>query len=249
MGWKCSLIIIENTNNFIDDLTILKAIGKSNYQLDGTCTLEECMYPGDNSINIGYYNGNIIISDDYQLTSKSLERAKKLQLTSAEKGLVGLFPNSEIVTVACHSSMNFHGYSLIKKGIKQRLKTISADDDKKEFGTRFEEEIKIYDKAIVKDGVHYWPYNNDPEDLSAEDQLMENFTFKVAARRLGVAIDYEDGEELVERVTFKKYINPKADSKDSGKEETSKKAKWIKYAIIIGLVLLWQIIKRKYINN
>ena len=91
MGWKSSLIIIENKENFADESEILNAIGKSEYEFDRELTLDECIYPNDKSINIGYYNGNIIISDNYQLTTNSLERADKLNLTREEKKLTKKF--------------------------------------------------------------------------------------------------------------------------------------------------------------
>lgn len=132
MGWKASLIIIENPDNFRDEHAILDAIGKGNYTAKDKTTLEECIYPNDKSINIGFYNGNIVIGDDYQMTTNSLERAQDLSLTLEEKRLVELFPKSEIIIIACHSVVNYHGYSLIQNGQKIRLKTISAEEPVKE---------------------------------------------------------------------------------------------------------------------
>jgi hypothetical protein len=39
-----------------------------------------------------------------------------------------------------------------------------------------------------------------------EDQMMEDFTFGVAKRLLGVRIDTEESDLLMEEVVFKKYI-------------------------------------------
>ncbi|WP_040280952.1 hypothetical protein [Psychroserpens damuponensis] len=242
MGWKCSLIIIENKDHFNDDIAILNTIGKGDYTYSSSCTLDECIYPRDESINIGYFNGNIIICDDYQLTTTSLERARNLELTPTEKGLISLFPASEIITVACHSAINYHGYSLIEHGIKTRLKSMSSNEDKLEFGPRLVEENKLYKSSKLKDGVHFWTYDNDPE-VYAEDQLMEEFTFKIAARRLGVALNYADGEALMEQVIFKKYrkIKPEVSQEE---KPNNQKIKWVKYAIIIGIILIWQLLKR-----
>jgi hypothetical protein len=244
MGWKCSLIIIESIDNFKDDAAILNAIGKSNYQFERNCIFDECIYPMDESINIGYYNGNVIISDDYQLTNISLERAQNLNLVAHEKQLITLFPKSEILTVACHSGVNYHGYSLIESGVKTRLKTISSSDYKKEFGRLLNEELEIYKSARQQDGVYSWTYDDDAEDYE-EDQLMEDFTFKIAARRLGIALDnYDESEELLERIVFRKYIKSKDTISIEDKEAHAKKITWIKYAIIISVILIWQILKR-----
>ncbi|WP_298895714.1 hypothetical protein [uncultured Psychroserpens sp.] len=249
MGWKSSLIIIENKENFADESAILKAIGKSEYEFDRESTLDECIYPNDKSINIGYFNGNIIICDDYQLTTNSLERADELILTKEEQKLVDLFPTSEIVTVACHSAVNYHGYSLIESGVKKRLKIITSDTPRIEFGERIEEEIKIYQKSYSKDNQNFWKDDYDPEEDLTEDQLMEDFTFGVAKRRLGVLLDHSDGDELMEQIIFKKFKNPNQTSEVTESIKVEKKAKWIKYGIIILILIIWQILKRTVFKN
>jgi len=244
MGWKLSLIIIENKANLSADNEILKAIKKSNYQFDGELTLDKCIHPNDNSINIGYYNGNVIISDDYQITINSLEKADNLDLTKEEIGLVELFPNSEIVSVAGHSTVNYHGYSVIKSGIKKRLKIISSERPKFELGDRIEEELKIYEGTYLKDNKSYWKDEFDSRQDNTEDQLMEEFTFGVAKRRLGVLLDQSNGAELMEKVTFKRYINPKQILNIEKSIRSKKKTKWTKYGIIILILIIWQILKR-----
>jgi hypothetical protein len=247
MGWKSSLIIIENKENFTDENSILQAIGKSEYEFKEEVTLDECIYPNDKSINIGYYNGNIIICDDYQITTISLEGAENLNLTKDEEKLVELFPKSEIVSVACHSAINYHGYSIIKNGTKERLKIISSDTEKIEFGKRAEEENIIYEKSYSKDNQNFWKDESDDEDFT-EDQLMEDFTFGVAKRRLGVLLDHSDGEELMEKIIFKKYVNSKQTSNIKKSIEPEKNNKWKKYGIIILVVIIWQILKRTVFN-
>lgn len=205
MGWKVSMVIIENPENIIDDTSILKAIRKGNYTFEDRVSLENCIHPRDNSISIGKYNGNIIICDDFQLTTNSLESAEGLDLTTEEENLCKLFPNSEIVQVACHSTVNYHGYSLIKNGEKVRLKIITSETPIIEFGERVYEEEILYSKSYQKDGVNYWSDEFDPNEEYLEDQLMEDFTFGIAKRRLGVTLDRGDGEELMEKVTFNKY--------------------------------------------
>lgn len=203
MGWKVSMIIIENPNDFDDDISILKAIGKSNFKFKEETTLERCIYPGDKSISIGRYNGNIIISDDYQITTKVLEEADKL--TMEEENLCKIFPDSEIVTIACHSVVNLHGYSLTKNGKKLRSKVISSDTPRIEFGQKLKEEEKLYSTSYQKEGVNFWKDEADPEEEYSEDQLMEAFTFGIANRRLGVYLDQVEGEELMEKIPFHKY--------------------------------------------
>ena len=72
---------------FKDEASILKAIGKDDYILDKEELLENCLYPKDKSISIGYYKSNIIICDDYQITNNSLDKADSLNLTIEENNL------------------------------------------------------------------------------------------------------------------------------------------------------------------
>jgi hypothetical protein len=249
MGWKASLVIIENRNNFSDEKAILKAIGKQDFEFSNDTTLEESINPNDKSISIGYFNGNIVIADDYQLTTKALESAKSLALTSEEKGLVSLFPDSEIVMVACHSVVNYHGYCLIQYGKKKRLKAIVSGDPVKEFGERTAEEELIYKDAIKKDGTYFWKDDDDPEYVYAEDQLMEKFTFEFAKRRLGVLIDDDEGEELLFQTTFKKYIRSAKPVKTETPVTKKKNYKWLPYLLIILALVIWQILKRTVLKN
>ena len=242
MGWNSSLLIIENSNNILDDRAILKAISRGDFQFDRKLNLQECIYPDDGSINIGHYKGNIIICDDFQITIDSLERARTFKLTKEENGLVQLFSNSEIVTVACRNLVNYHGYSLIKNGKKIRLKTISAKVPIMEFGPRTREENKIYESSHQKEGKNFWKDESDPEQEYTEDQLMEDFTFGFAQRRLGVLIDHPEGDEVMENVTFKKYI--KRTSKISKfQDKCLKSSRWLLYVLIVLILIFWLILK------
>ena len=204
MGWNTSLIIIENKENFSDENELLKSLGFENFEQKENSTFDEILNPKNKQIGIGYYNGNIIICDGYLLTTKSLEESKNLNLVEYEKNLVQIFPKSEIVTVSCVSSVNFHGYSLIQNGEKKRLKFIE-EEIKHEFGVRFEEEIEIYKNAEEVDGKLVWKDENDDDDFFTEDQLIEDFTFKIAKRRLGVQIDSGEADDLFENTEFKVF--------------------------------------------
>ncbi|WMX13131.1 hypothetical protein [Aureispira sp. CCB-E] len=217
MGWKTSLIIIQNQNNFKDENAILKAINKEDYSYAKDVIFEDCMYFGDKSINIGYFNENIIICDDYQITSKSFDNVEELNLNliREEENLSKLFPSAEIISIACHSVVNYHAYSLIQKGKKVRVKVIASEGNlielglkpRVEFGLKTKEEEDIYARGFEKDGKFYWKDEFDPEYEFTEDQLMEDFTFGFANRLLGVYIDSDEGKKLME-TKFRKYVRP-----------------------------------------
>jgi hypothetical protein len=248
MGWNTSLIIIENKENYSNENELLKSLGFDCFKQKLNTTFDEILNPKDNQIGIGYYNGNLIICDGYLLTTKSLEESKNLNLVDYEKSLVKMFPKSEIVTVSCVSSVNFHGYSLIQNGIKKRLKYV-AEEMKQEFGNRFEEEIEIYKNSYLEDGKLLWKDENDEDDFFTEDQLMEDFTFKVAKRRLGIQIDMEDGEDLFQNTEFKVFQILDSKCKIKSNKEVTKKVdwKWMGYIALIMIVfkILFKIIFQK----
>ncbi|WP_420574286.1 hypothetical protein [Kordia sp.] len=251
MGWKTSMVLIENRYGFNDETALLKAIGKANYEFDSEVTFEECLYPGDESINIGYHNNSIIICDDYQITVHALENADGLNLMPQETALVSLFPHSEILSVACHSVSDFHGYALIRRGLKTRLKIV-IDAEVIEHGEPFDEEQKIYAKSYTEDGIRYWKEEEFPGEPFTEDCYMEEFTFGVAKRLLGVDLNTVAGYELTQNITFRKYKDPNAKPKEypnfkmrtlEEEEKYNKRTKWVKYLFYLIFFLVVAYVK------
>lgn len=258
MGWKASMIIIENKENFEGDDKILAALDKTNFQFQEELSINFDFYQRDESICIGYYNNNIIILDDYQITEKSLERAKGLKLLKEEKQLVDLFPNAEILTVACHSATNYHGYSLIQNGKKVRLKRASSDSKLQEFGERFEEEKQIYKDSYQKNGQNYWKNEDepDPDELEfldeddlmmyedyTDDYFMEDFTFGIAKRRLKIRLDNSEND-LIKNITFKKYINLNKKIINKTIKEEKPINNWLRFGLFFLIIIIWQVLKK-----
>jgi hypothetical protein len=207
MGFKASMIMVQRPATTISDEELLNNLGFTNVRFSGDTTFEECMYPGDKSVNLGHYNGCLIISDDYQLTT-SLELSQTPHLLSDyEKVLTDLYPDTEILTVACHSAVNYHLYSLVKNGQKLRFKKVVHGEQIIGYGDRIEEEEKVYALSKIIEGQRMFrsPYTEKEIYDNTEDQMMENFAFGVAKRHLGVMISTSEDEELMFETTFKKY--------------------------------------------
>lgn len=207
MGFKASMIMVKKPVNTVNDEELLKKLGFTNVTFSGEDFFETCMDPRDNSINIGYYNDCLIITDDYQLTT-SLELTKAPQsFSDYEKVLTNLFPDTEVLTVACHSATNYHLYSLVKNEQKLRFKKITADDPVLEYGDRIEEEESVYaySKIINERRLFKSMYTNKEVYDNTEDQMMEAFAFGVAKRHLGVMISTAEDDELMFETPFKKY--------------------------------------------
>lgn len=208
MGYKASIITIQNPLPAVTDRVLLDTLGLNRFQYAKETTLEECIYPRDKSINIGEFNNCLIICDDFQLAS-ALERPRSyLSLCNYEKSLSDLFPSSEILTVACHSVVNYHLYTLVSNEQRIRFKAISSDDPVVECGDRIKEEEEVYAFSKMIDGKRLFrnPYEEDDNYDFNEDQMMEDFTFGVAARHLGVKISTGDDDELMFNVPFRKYL-------------------------------------------
>lgn len=228
MGFKASMILVKDPAGTVPADRLLESLGFKGYDLKGDITLEECIYPRDRSVSIGYYNGCLIICEDYMLTTEmeTTGNARPDQLLKYEQVLTALFPGAEVLTIACHSGVNYHLYALAKDGLRVRYKCISSDTPLIEWGDRLEEEKTIYEDAGMMDGERRFqdPGKKDGVYEYTEDQLMEDFTFGVAKRHLGVRIDRDEGEELNFEIIFQQYVRP-AGSFPKGTSDTQRTIK------------------------
>ncbi|HEY4205944.1 MAG TPA: hypothetical protein VGM31_03985 [Puia sp.] len=203
------MIIIHRPLRFVPEDGLLKHLGLNDLEFRETTIMEHCIYPEDKSINIGYYNENIIICEDYLLTSSLEVTDDPMGLAGYEAVLTSLFPGSEILTVACHASVNYHLYSLVKNGQKLRFKRVIASSPILEYGERLAEEEVIYADSRVIEGRRLFDSrwkNNHHHHTITEDQLMEDFAFGVAKRHLGVKISTEETEALMVATPFRKFV-------------------------------------------
>jgi hypothetical protein len=203
MGWNVSMIIIQNPNNSRDENLLLKLLGLENFKYVEETNLDLSLLPGDESISIGYYNNCIIVCDDAQIIDNFLSD----EVSEIESELMNTFPNSEILSVACISATNYHGYSLSRNQKKLRIKSLNYEDGfYYDSGEQIEEEKLIYAKSELIDGIRIWKEEELPDDYFEENQMMEDFTFGVAKRLLGVKIDNDEADELLYNTPFRKFV-------------------------------------------
>ena len=256
MGWKASMLIIQNTSGVKTAEEVIEKVEHDYYELAGETTLDNCINPKDNSIYIGFYKDNIIVTLEAEYVLLSIIEGGG----GIENRFNDLCPDGEIVGVFCQSTTNMHGYFLNKGGNRIRHKMISFNDDRIEDGERFEEEIEIYKNAKTdEDGIEFWPYGENDSGRYEENQLMENFTFGVAKRLLGVQLDHDEGEDLLFQVKFKKFVKsenptPKIKQKEEKssssntapskpKNENAFNLSWTSISLIVaGLYLVYKLI-------
>jgi len=241
MGWKISLVLIENKAQFLNDVLLLQKAGFRSIELVDVVDFETALGAKD-TICIGEVKDTIVICDAYKLTEFYLSDTATLELTESEKNISALFPNSEIVSVACHSVVDFHGYSLIQNGIKTRFKMVSPEE-KKEYGVRFEEEKKIYNDAITVENELFWNLDgsDDPEEYYSESQMMEEFTFGVAKRRLGVVLNLKESKTVLQTKNFRAY--KVGEFTEAIKKENAGFKIWKRILFYIVVFLIYQAIK------
>jgi hypothetical protein len=212
------MIIVHRPLREVHEEVLLRHLDLDDLEFQETTNMESCIYPEDKSINIGYYNDNIIICEDYLFTSYLETTDDPMSLAPYEQVLTSLFPGSEILTVACHASVNYHLYSLVKNGEKLRFKRIVASGPILEYGERLKEEEAIYADSRVIEGKRLfdsrWKHNN--HHTITEDQLMEDFAFGVAERHLGVKISSGEENVLMVGTPFKKFVKTSSVPMKSG---------------------------------
>ena len=242
MGWKISLVIIENNNKFSNDELLLKKAGFRTIKKVDTVDFETALGT-KNKICIGNINDNIVICDDYKLTEYFLSENNNLDLTEGEKNISSLFLNSEILAVACHSVSDFHAYSLIQNGKKTRLKIVSQEE-KIEFGEKFEEENLLYKDAIQIEDELFWDldHTGNEDDYYSESNLMEEFTFGITKRRLGVELNLEEADEILKTYNFRVYDVD--DYVEEIKRNNAKDKTWVRIIIYIIIFITIQLINQ-----
>lgn len=198
MGWKASIIVIDNKNEF-NHLELLKDLGFKNVSESEDLTLEETINPEDGKIYFGEYNNCLIIcTSELPLTFLGEE------LSEVEKILFKYFPNSEICSLNLHSVVNLWGFSIAKNNKKLRVAAGSADSGTMiYFGEPVKEELELLSKAkIDAEGNRLYYYEEDDEPYT-EDCVGEDYVFEISSRYFGNRLDYAD--ELLFETKFKGF--------------------------------------------
>jgi hypothetical protein len=206
MGHKASMIIIHRPSMLLPEEVLLEHLDLNDLIFRETTIMDSCIYPGDKSVSIGYYNDSMVICEDYLLTTSLETTNDPVNLAGYEQTLTALFPDSEILTIACHSSVNYHLYSLVQGGKKLRFKRVVASGPVLEHGEWLKEEEPIYAASRVVEGRRYFESRRQDHLIAVtEDQLMEDFAFGVAKRHLGVKISSGEENTLMFETPFKKF--------------------------------------------
>ena len=163
-----------------------------------------------------------------------------------ERMLTSFFPDTEICALVLHSVVNFWGYSISKNNEKIRVRAGSAESGTFiEHGDVIEEEKALFAKSEITNGKRLFHFDDMPDEYFTDDQVGENFVFDISKRYLGEQLDAD--EELFETELKGFQFADTAFNKIN--KDHKKEKKWLKYAVIIAFIILWQIIKRVFLKD
>lgn len=198
MGWKASLVIINQTVD-IPTPKLIRQLGGGRLTARAESTLEDAIYPDDDKLYIGFYKGNTLICDA-DLPLIFYDEA----LSEVELNFIGLFPNAEILALNLNSFDNFYGYVLISQGQKIRAKMGDSEVPLRfELGEPLPEEQPLYRNSVLQSaGNRVFRLDDEPY---SEDAIGEEFVFEVAKRFLGGRLDSDELDELMFETPFQCY--------------------------------------------
>lgn len=206
MGWKASVIIINKPTQ-VDNEKLLQELGFTSLTKIEDEPFEVAINPEKNKVYIGSYKDNLLIcAPDLPLQFFEDKDAP------TEKILSKTFPTSEICSIVLHSAVNLWGYSVTKNGQKLRTRAGSADDGTfLDLGEPLEEEKELLSKSTVdKNGNRVYLLEDFPNEPFEEDQVGENFVFKICKRYFDEELDRADDllfETILSGYSFHKVPN------------------------------------------
>ncbi|WP_020470093.1 DUF6928 family protein [Zavarzinella formosa] len=203
MGWKASCILASNREDgYLGALPahdpqradeIIRQLGMGAFERVGPSTFDEGIYPQDDSLYVGAYDGAIVLGSEEVAAVCISEKTPSLILHLAD-----CLPNARMMAMVLHSVVNLYGYAIYENGKLLRVRAGSSDAgvflDK---GEPLPEEQMLFAKSIMKDGQRVYPteINGEVEEFS-EDCVGEEFVFELSRRFLGKRFDQFDAWEL-----------------------------------------------------
>lgn len=189
MGWKASMIIVNNPTSFDYDL-ILNKLGFKGYSLYNSKNVGDIFYfYSNNEVYIGEYKNNLIICNWILPENLLLDKS-----TDMEINLLSLFPSSEICVIELVSTVNFWGFKIFKNQKLIRHKVGDADQGTLiDIGEPLPEELELLNKSFIDDeGNRKYNLEEDEDEPYSEDQVGEEFVFEIVSRYFGQRLDEAD---------------------------------------------------------
>ena len=191
MGWKCNSVLLRPATLDIGADLLLGDLGYEGLSPLGEAPYEQAIWPLKETIWIAEINGCLILSG--RGLADEFFGARRPPLVDR---LFARHPKAEIGAVTLHSVVNLWGFAVYREGREIRSKAGSSDDGTfRDFGAPLGEEAEQLACSRLEGGERVYRLPEFPgEDLS-EDQVGEDYVFKIFQRFTGLRPDRD--EELL----------------------------------------------------
>jgi hypothetical protein len=184
MSWKIYLIIITNASN-ISSNEIPRKIGLDNMNQTKEISIHEAQYVKGTSIG-KYLDKIFIVSQD--LVFKFYDNNP----SEFEKRFCDSFPDSEIAVLTINGTADLYGYSIIKGGKRERVKSGADLKIYVDYGNKLPEELaiskeKLFDEEELEDMSA--DYSKEHVQKMLDQEISIRTTFRLTRRYFGKEFD------------------------------------------------------------
>jgi hypothetical protein len=196
MGWKAFAVIVNTIDEENDFEEILGAIGYRELEKIDDLSVDGAIYPGKNTVYIGLYRGNLIITA-LDLPLYFIDK----RTNEIERRVVGLFRDTEICALSLQSVTNHWAFTVIDRGKKIRIKAGNIDQGTVfDIGEPLEQELELLSKSKLNGAGQREYFLENSKQPYEEHQVGENFVFELFKRYTGKRLD--DDDELENNLLF-----------------------------------------------
>jgi len=193
VGWKADAVLIRPAALEAPANALLTELGCQSLSALGEKPYSQVIWPDKSTNWVGAMRDCVIIS-----ARGAAERFIEARPSPFADALFRRFPQSEVAAVTLHSVVNLWGFALYHDGSPIRRKAGSADEGAfEDFGSSIPEEHDLLSKsALDAKGTRIYRLPEFPEEDLSEDQVGEEYVFRVYERLTGERPDI--GRSLLE---------------------------------------------------
>jgi len=198
MSWKLYLIVITNAAK-ISTAEVPEKIGVDNLSPKQEISLHQAQ--SAKGLFIGKHKDKlVIVSQD--LVFDFYEKSP----SDFEKKVLAAFPNSEIAVLTLNGTTDLYGYSIIKDGKRQRVKSGADLELYVDYGEKLQEEIDVLkEKLFDDDELQEMKEEYSKQELKKviDQEVSIRAAFRLSKRYFGKAFD-EAGSDF-EKIKVTQY--------------------------------------------
>ena len=182
MGWKTDTVLIRPADSNEEPERLLRELGFTRLAPVGERRYERAIWPDKNTVWVGLAGDCLMISA--RGLSDPFFTDRPTPLTDA---LFHRFAGADVAAVTLHSVVNLWGFAVFRNGRALRRKAGSADDGTfEDWGSPLPEEEDLLANSLLDvDGERIYRLPQLPDEELTEDQVGEEYVFKIFERFAG----------------------------------------------------------------